>query len=245
MMSKGSSVHGRLATAAIAGAWLMTASCSRSPAERPASDVRSEVARLQRSTAMLERQVELATGKEFYLVLDLVASDLALMLRGAELQRYPVLGLTVGRPRVAWMDRGADRPWRAVIWAGGALDPPRPVDRVVVQDREPGQAGAEPTPPPVPPTAEERYPVPSRYRIRFADGLSVEIRPREGDTAAGRWIRMRTWWSAKWRDVLAVMRTRDRDALRLRIVLSPKDAESLYRALPPDVRLLVLAGRDR
>jgi hypothetical protein len=59
------------------------------------------------------------------------------------------------------------------------------------------------------------------------------------------WVRMRTWWAAKWRDVLAVMRARDRDALRLRIVLSPNDAESLYRALPPDVRLLVLAGGQR
>ena len=56
---------------------------------------------------------------------------------------------------------------------------------------------------------------------------------------------MRTWWAAKWRDVLAVMRARDRDALRLRIILSPNDAESLYRALPPDVRLLVLAGGQK
>jgi hypothetical protein len=153
--------------------------------------------------------------------------------------------MTVGEPRLAWAGRGGDRPWRGVIWTGGELDPARPVHRVVVQDREPAQAGAEPSPPPVPPTAEERYPVPSRYRIRFADGRSVEIRPREADTTAGSWVRLRTWWSAKWRDVLAVMRARDRDALRLRIVLSPKDAESLYRALPPDVRLLVLAGGQR
>ena len=242
MTSRWSRVNAHLTTALITGAWLITASCSRSPAERPASGVKDEVARLQRSTAMLERQIELATGKEFYLVLDPAAPDLALMLRGAELQRYSVLGLTVGRPRLAWVDRSGGRAWRGVIWTGGELDPARPGQRVVVQEREPAQAGAEPTPPPVPPTAEERYPVPLRYRIRFADGLSVEIRPREADVNAGRWVRMRTWWSAKWRDVLAVMRTRDRDALRLRMVLSPKDAESLYRALPPDVRLLVLAG---
>jgi len=235
----------RLALAVVASAWLTAGACSRPPAERPASDARAEIARLQRSTTMLERQVELATGKEFYLVLDPAVPDLALMLRGAELQRYPVLGMTVGQPRVAWVGRSGDRSWRGVIWTGGALDPARPVHRVVLQEPESGPADADPSSPPVPPTAEERYPVPSRYRIRFADGLSVEIRPREGDTNARVWVRMRTRWAAKWRDVLAVMRARDRDVLRLRIVLSPNDAESLYRALPPDVRLLVLAGGQK
>jgi len=33
-----------------------------------------------------------------------------------------------------------------------------------------------------------------------------------------------------------------RDAVRLRVTLDPKDAGSLYRALPPAVRLLVLSG---
>jgi hypothetical protein len=231
-----------VAVALIALAWLTTPACSRTPAEPPATDAATQVARLQRATAMLERQVELAAGKDFYLVLDPAVPDLALMLRGAELRRYRVLGLTLGQPRVAWVDRGGDRPWRGVIWTGGELDPARPVQRVVVQEKEPVPEGAEPAPPPVPPTAEERFPVPMRYHIRFADGLSVEIRPREADASTGRWARTRAWWGAKWRDVLAAARPQPRDALRLRVVLTPADAESLYRALPPDVRLLVLAG---
>jgi hypothetical protein len=36
------------------------------------------------------------------------------------------------------------------------------------------------------------------------------------------------------------LRFRDRDTVRLRVVLNPKDAESLYRSLPPATRLLVL-----
>jgi hypothetical protein len=237
-------VSRRLAQALIASAWLTTVACSRSPAQPPADDVKNEVARLQRATAMLERQVELAAGKEFYLVLDPAVGDLALMLRGAELQRYPVLGMAVGQPRLAWVGSGGDQQWRGVIWSGGELDPARPIQRVVVQDPEPTQEGAEPAPPPVPPTAEERFPVPSRYHIRFADGLSVEIRPREADTTTGGWARTRAWWGAQWRDVLAVLHRRSRDAVRLRIVMNPKDAESLYRALPPNVRLLVVAGRS-
>jgi len=194
----------------IAGAWLAAAAaaCSKSPVERQVSDLRGEVARLQRATATLQHQLELATGKEFYLVLDPIAPDLALLLRGAELQRYSVLGVTVGQPRRAWVGLGGDRHWRGVIWTAAKLDPARRSIASSSRTASPGRPGPNPRHRPVPPTAEERYPVPSRYRIRFADGLSVEIRPREADTTAGRWVRMRTWWGAKWRDVLAVLRSR-------------------------------------
>jgi hypothetical protein len=37
---------------------------------------------------------------------------------------------------------------------------------------------------------------------------------------------------------------RDRDRVRLRLVLNPKDAASLYRSLPPAVRLVILS-KDR
>lgn len=204
------------------------------------SDARAEVARLQRSTVMLQRKIDLAASRDFYLLLDPAVPELTLMLRGAELQRYPVLGLMLGQPRVAWVRRGAHRPWRGVIWSGGRLEPPRPVHRVVQQDGGTSQEGEEPAAPPVPPTAEERYRIPVRYLIRFDEGLSVEIRPREADTEASTWARWRAWWGTRWRDVVTAMRPSSRDLIRLRIVLNPTDAESLYRALPPDVRLLVI-----
>ncbi|MBE3071723.1 MAG: hypothetical protein IMZ67_02000, partial [Acidobacteria bacterium] len=127
-------------------------------------------------------------------------------------------------------------------WSSGELDPPRPTDRIVINAEAPGKGQAEPEPPPIPPTAEELYRVPPRYHIRFSGGLSVEIRPREADATAGRFARLRAWWSARWGDVAAAVRSRDRDVVRLRVVLNPKDAESLYRSLPPSVRLLVLSG---
>ena len=241
MTSRRARVRGRLAPAVIAATWLATMSCGGPSAERSAAGADNEIARLQEATALLERRLQLATSGTFYLVLDPAVPDLALMLRGAELQRYPVLGLMVGQPRVAWVSRDTDRPWRGVVWAGGELDPARPVQRVVQEEPTAAQEGTEPEAPPVPPTAEERYPVPSRFHIRFADGLSVEIRPREADTVATGWARRRASWGARWHDVLAAMHVGQRDALRLRIVMNPKDAESLYRALPPDVRLLVLA----
>jgi hypothetical protein len=202
----------------------------------------SNVARLERSTALLERQVELAGGKDFYLLLDPAAADLTLMLRGAELRRFAVLGLQIGYPRVSWFDRRQSRAWQGLIWANGELIPPRPIDRIVITGEERAKGEEEPPPPPIPPTAEELYPVPSTYLVRFGGGLSIEIRPREADANAGRLARFRTWWTAKWSNVASAISASNRDVVRLRVVLNSKDAESLYRSLPPSVRLLVLAG---
>ena len=110
-----------------------------------------------------------------------------------------------------------------------------------MQAAPPGTNAAEPESPPVPPTPEEMYPVPSRYHVRFDEGWSIEVRPLDVDEEAGRVARFRAWWSAKWHDVVAAVFRRDRDAVRLRIALNPKDAASLYRSLPPAVRLVILS----
>jgi len=219
--------------------------CARRPAASATGGASTEVARLQRSTVQLERQLELAGGKEFYLLLDPAASELTLMLRGAGLRHFPVIGLEIGYPRVLWVGRRDPRTWQEMIWSKGELDPPRPTDRIVITAEAPGKGEEEPEPPPIPPVAEELYRVPPRFHIRFSGGLSVEIRPRETDGNAGRFARLRAWWGARWGDVAAALGSSDHDVVRLRVVLKPKDAESLYRSLPPSVRLLVLSGAEQ
>jgi hypothetical protein len=220
---------------------LAVGACRRTTEQPPADRSKAELARLQRSTALIERQLELAGGKDFYLLLDPAASNLALMLRGAELRRMPVLRLQVGHPQVSWIRRRDPVAWQEVIWSDGELDPPRPTDRVTVTGVETDKSGSEPEAPPIPPAAEELYHVPPRFHIRFSGGLSLEIRPREADVDTGRVARLRAWWSGKWSDVVAVG-SNGRDVVRLRVVLNPKDADSLYRSLPPSVRLFVLSG---
>ena len=219
-----------------------TLSCQRGPAPEASQDPRSPAARLERTNAQLQKQIELAAGKEFYLVLDPANAGLTLMLRGAPLQRFTVLGLQVGHPRVAWQSARDPRHVQSVIWSKGELDPPRQIDRLVIQSGEPGKETPESTPPPIPPTPEELYPVPSRYHVRFADGLSAEILPREADESVGRWAHARAAIAEKWRDIFSAIRAANRDAIRLRITLDPKDAQSFYRSLPPAVRLIVLDG---
>lgn len=216
--------------------------CQRQAPPAAPADARADAARVQRTNAQLQKQIELAAGKEFYLVLDPKTAGLTLMLKGAPLQRFTVLGLQVGHPRVGWASRRDPRHVQSVIWSGGELDPPRQIDRLVIQGTEPGKEPTESTPPPIPPTPEEMYPVPSRYHVRFADGLSVEILPREADKSVGRWAQLRAAIFEKWHDMVAALRSSGRDAIRLRITLDPKEAQSFYRSLPPAVRLIVLDG---
>jgi hypothetical protein len=243
MTNPSACVRTSLAALVAVVAGLSAAACANDEGARPPTAMVERVARLQRLNGLLQRQIELAEGKAFYLVFDPGASDLTLMLSGAELQRYPVIGLQVGEPRVSWFGRRDSRPWQDVVWSHGELDPPREIDRLVVQAPPPQKDAAEPEPPPVPPTPEEMYPVPSRYQVRFDEGRSIEVRPLEADKQAGRLARFGAWWSAKWHDVVAAVFRRDRDGVRLRIVLDPKDAASLYRSLPPAVRLIVIPQR--
>jgi hypothetical protein len=238
------SVRAVLAAMVLGTMGLSGGACSHDEAAGMPPDPGNRLAQLQRDNSLLQRQIELAEGKDFYLVLNPAASDLTLMLNGAELQRYPVLGLIVGQPRVSWFSRRDARPWQEVVWAHGELDPPRLLDRLVIQAAPPSKDAPEPEAAAVPPTPEEKYPVPSRYQVRFEEGRSIEVRPMDADSQAGRLARLRAWWSAKWNDEIAAMFHRDRDRVRLRIVLNPKDAASLYRSLPPAVRLVILS-KDR
>jgi hypothetical protein len=211
-------------------AWAVAVTVAASP-PAPAA---SELARLSLQNDLLQKQVELAKGKEFYLLLDPRAQTLTLMFRAALLQQYRVGSIEVGVPRVVYRPR-AD----ASTWEKGALDPARALDRVEVQAPPPTKEGTE-IEIKVPQTPEEKYPVPARYHIRFAGGLSIEVRPPNSDAVRGFWARvgagLATWWS----DAKAASRIEPTDTVRLHLVLSKQDAESLYRALPPDTKLLVL-----
>lgn len=230
-----------LAALVTAVALLSAGACAKHEAAPPPLTLADQVARLQRANGLLQSQLQLAGGKDFYLVLDPAASTLTLMLNGAELQRFPVLGLKVGEPRVAWFEHPEKRPWQQVVWSHGQLDPPRQIDRYVVEAGPPSK-NPEPENPPIPPTPEEMYPVPPRYQVRFDEGRSIEIRPLDADQGAGRLARLRAWWIAKWHDAAAAALHREQDGVRLRIVLGPKEAASFYRSLPPDVHLVILSA---
>jgi hypothetical protein len=210
-----------------------------------AETVPPDIERLRRENFLLQRRLDLANGDKFYLVLDPAASSLKLMLKGAVLQDYPIRGIEAGTPRVAFAARSLPDGWRGRIWERGNLVPPRELDRVEIVAPPPSKNPDEDNAPavPIPPTPEEKYPVPHRYHVRFEGNLSLEIRRvGEQEEKTGFWAgigkSLATWWA----DVKAVLSrsSPEADDLRLRILLRPADAESFYRALPPDTRLWVL-----
>lgn len=196
--------------------------------------------KLARENAILEKAVELAKGKEFYLLLDPREGTLKLLLNATELQTFKLHGIEVGSPRVAFVSRGLPEGWEGRIWSRGELVPPRERDRLEIVAAPPTQEGQEPNIP-VPPTPEEAYPVPPVYHVRFAGGLSLEIRNTALDPSEkGFWSRMgdrtRRWWA----DLKSALGSGDADTVRIHVIMSKKDADSFYRALPPNTKLLVL-----
>jgi hypothetical protein len=204
--------------------------------------LRQETVQLARQADLLEKRLELASGDEFYLLLDPGAAKLQLMLKGAVLRDYGVLGLEVGSPRVAFRSRRLVAGWRGRVWSEGNLNPARERERFELVAVPAESAAADSAVPAfkLPPTPEEAYPVPHRYHIRYAGGLSLEVRPQEADETVGFWKRFANGARVWYRDFVAAVRPTPEDAIRLRMVLRPEDAASLYRALPPDTRLLVM-----
>ena len=226
---------GSIATGVLLAAATVAAAVTSPPA--PSADDR---ARLGAQNTILQKQLGLAKGKEFYLLLDPQSQTLKLMFRAALLQEYRVSGLEVGVPRVLYRTRSDSSDWEGRVWEGGTLDPVRELDRVEVQAPPPTAEGTE-LEVQVPPTPEEKYPVPTRYHIRFTGGLSIEVRPpATGETSKGLWAKVSDGFASWWADARAASRSAPTDTVRLHVVLSRKDAESLYRALPPNTKLLVV-----
>ncbi len=228
--------------AALAAAALLAAV----PAAAGVDPLDPEAARLARENELLAKRLELARGKDFYVVFDRPRSRLVLMLRAAVLHEWPVRGVEVGTPRIAFLSREARADWQGRIWSGGRLDPPRERERMVIEAPPPREdADGEQGEPviPIPPTPEELYPVPARYHVRYEGGLSLEIRLTSvpsGGREPGFWSRLLARLEQWWSDLRAVARIRPLDTVRVRLTLAPDDAASFYRALPPDTKLLVI-----
>ncbi len=196
-------------------------------------DPAAEARRLAAANESLREELRLAGSETFYLLLDAESRTLRLMLAGVTLQEYAVSRIEVGAPRLGFLERGLPAGWAGRIHDAGRLVPERERDRLVINAEE-IEADAEEQEPQIPATPEELYPRPYRYFVRFAGGLALEIRP-EGD---GEWSPARGL-RARAADLAAAVPGFLRAAPRIRITLAGEDASRLYRAMPPDTRLLV------
>lgn len=192
---------------------------------------------LERENELLRKELDLAEGDEFYLVIHPSRRVLRLMLKGVMLDEYPLTQMSAGVPGTL-LHRTRPPDLAGFIASEGELDPPRERDRfeLIVGPK----AGTDSVPEvPVPPPPEEIYTIPVRFWIRYSGGVAVEIRSRvsEGGSLKEMFLE-RIWKPIK--TSIEDWRSRDRDSMRLLLELSREDAASLYRVLPPNTKLLIL-----
>jgi len=207
------------------------------PADAKQAETSARTATVALQNDALRKELALAKGTDFYLLVDPVRRTLRLMLSGVVLEEYHLHDLAIGTFRAPFQRSSALNP-AGLLATQGALDPPRERDRfeLVVG---PGETDPPPEPP-VPPPAEEIYRIPPRYWIRYADGVAVEVRSREESRKASlKTLVLEHIWEPL-RMALADLRNKNRDKVRLLLEMSREDAAALYRVLPPDTKLLVL-----
>lgn len=174
-------------------------------------DDADKAAALAARNESLRRELALAEGDAFYLVLDHQTSRLTLMYKGAPLRETPIESAEIGEPRARHGEGSNDPIDLYAPFTAGTLHPPRinvreevippplagatsealPAGAQRAEQGEfvEGEAGTDATPVPtveeveIPKTPEELYPVPLSYEIRFAEGLTLEV-VRSKNTAA-------------------------------------------------------------
>lgn len=232
------------ALAVLAASLLLHGNGRAGGAQATDADARATLQHLAAEVGLLEKRAALASSDSFYLLLDLQNSRLVLQLRGAVLRDYRFEALEVGEPRVVFRPRHLAGEWQGRIWSAGNLVPARDRERIEIVPPDSTAVADSTQPFKLPPLPEEIYPVPDRYHVRYAGGLSLEVRPQQLDTSVKKSRRLRTTLAVWYHDLREAVRKEPEDTIRLRLVLRPEDAASLYRALPPDTHLLVLPTRS-
>lgn len=174
-------------------------------------------------------RARLIAANKFYLEISLSRSELRLCHSGVALATYHMTDLSVGRPRVLFVQRGIHGAWIGAIWMNGQLDPERVFQRVKIV---PGDASTIPTPDTpgvIPPKIEDLIAVPPKYEIRFEGGevLSVEM---VGEVTGAKLPV--SPFQDRWHRFLQGLGLEPADALRVKVTLSAEDGAALFRSFP-------------
>jgi hypothetical protein len=217
-MSRGLGRASVLLAHALAPALVMT---EQALAQTPPADAALDSACVVAENNALGGIAELAADDESYFVLDLATSDITIALHAVPLRIFPVLAVEAATEPEATQN----------IWQthrGGVFSPERienpPEELPVTLEGETEQIVQIHLPP------GQRFPAPATFRVSFADGLVVEIHSDEGasEAAGGLGARIARWFGRE---------PEAKPALRIR--MEPTEAGDFYRALPPDVALVI------
>lgn len=177
-----------------------------------------------------------AGADSFFLVLNPEAGTLELVLGGVVMRTFEVADMEVATPRRLGSAAPLPDDWHERVWTGATLDPPHPGARTEIVGPEIGAADAEVL---IPPTPEEAIPVPDLFRLRFIEGLAIEI---TGGIAEQKGELPPAQLPRGFKDKIRMLREGVPDRLRLRLRLKPEAASELYRCLPPGTDFVVHHG---
>jgi hypothetical protein len=177
-----------------------------------------------------------AATDSFYLVLDPRAGTLKLVLGGVEMRSYAVCNIEVATPRRFGSPEPLPENWHERVYTNSVIDPPHPGARTEIVGPEVGTADEKVL---VPPTPEEAIPVPSLYRIRFDQGLALEL---TGGVAEQKGELPPAELPRGFREKVRQLREGYQDPLRLRLQLQPDAYAEIYRMLPPGTDFIILHG---
>lgn len=180
----------------------------------------------------LKQWLAKAGPDSFYLVLDPQAGELDLVLGGVVMRSFEASDIRVATPRRFGASAPLPDDWHERVWTGAKIDPPHPGARTeIVQPESTAEAEAL-----IPPTPEEAIPVPERFRVRFAEGLALEI---TGGVAEQKGELPPAELPSGFREKIRMLREGASDRVRVRVRLKPEDAAELYRSLPPGTDLVI------
>lgn len=170
----------------------------------------------------------------FFLVLDPAGGTLQLVLGGVVMRTFPVSDIEVATPRRWGAAARLPENWHERVWTGARIDPPHPGTRIEIVGPEVGTATGEVL---VPPTPEEAIPVPALYRVRFREGLALEV---TGGQAEQKGELPPSELPGGLRDKWRMLRQGAPDLVRVRLRLTPEHYAEMYRSLPPGTDFVVL-----
>lgn len=177
-----------------------------------------------------------AATDSFYLVLDPRAGTLKLVLGGVEMRSFPVSNIEVATPRRFGSAEPLPENWHERVYTNSVIDPPHPGARTEIVGPEVGTAEEKVL---IPPTPEEAIPVPSLYRVRFDQGLALEV---TGGVAEQKGELPPAELPRGFREKIRQLREGYQDPVRVRIQLQPDAYAEMYRMLPPGTDLIILHG---
>ncbi len=207
----------------------------------PSADSAPETEFLQAQNRALAMEIELASGQEPYLVVDLSVPSLTLKASGVPLRSFPVLEAT-GRSRRFLGILGGERRLPERVWDGSSLLPHRRLERRVILSESavpPDKVGEVDF---IPPTPEEETPTLPSFRIRFQDGLSIFILAGDGGEGGDTEVPAEVPKGSVFKKLARWFRTHSwqRDPLRIDLVLPAEEAGAFYRAFTDGTALMVV-----